>query len=62
MAELAIKDRDSRVGAESKLATVELTEAQTAQTVVETGLMPSQLMAENARTVEQEEVAPNGQE
>lgn len=62
MAELAIKDRDSRVDAESKLATVELTEAQTAQTVVETGLMPSQLMAENARTVEQEEVAPNGQE
>lgn len=61
MAELAIKDRDSRVNAENKLADVELTEAQTAKTVVETGLMPSQQLAEDARTVEQEEAAQDGQ-
>lgn len=48
LAELAIKDRDSRVEAESKLAGVEKIEAETAQIVVETGLMPSEALVNEA--------------
>lgn len=52
LAELSIKDRDSRVDAEAKLAGVEKTEAETAETVIRAGLLPSQALANEAVEVE----------
>lgn len=52
LAELSIKDRDSRVDAEATLAGVEKTEAETAKTAIEAGLLPSQTMTNEAVEVE----------
>lgn len=55
LAELSIKDRDSRVDAEAKLAGVEKTEAETAETVIRAGLLPSQTLTNEAVEVENEQ-------
>lgn len=55
MAELTIKDRDSRVGAEATLAGVEKTEAETVKTLGEAGLAPSPQLAADAVTSEEGE-------